>query len=82
MKLIDSGFGAAECDAITTVVKSLKVDDEFPRAFGVKYGGEHMEFDVHVVMDPRLSPKLAISTSPDLASLMQNQMNIFLDERR
>lgn len=64
------------------MVKSLKVDDEFSRAFVVKYGGEHVEFDVHVVMGPRLSPKLAISTSPDLASLVQNQMNIFLDERR
>jgi hypothetical protein len=80
-KLIDSGFGQAECDAVVTVVKSLKVDDEFSRAFVVKVEGVRVEFDVHAVMGPRLSPKLVVLTSPDLANRVQNEMNVYLDGR-
>jgi hypothetical protein len=80
-KLIDSGFGPAECDPIVSFVGSMKVDDELLREFSVKFEGEEVEFRIHAVMGVHDSLRLSFFTAPSLAGTIRKEMAAFSGER-
>ena len=79
-KLIDSGFGSAECDAIAQTITSMKADDELSREFSVKYNESETPFRIQLVMGVGDSANVAFFTSPALADRIQKEMAAFLDE--
>jgi hypothetical protein len=79
-KIVDSGFGSAECDTIAGLIASMKPDDELSRALSVKHDGGETAFRIHVVMGYRDSPRIAFFASPELADRIQKEMAVFLDE--
>jgi len=81
VKMIDSGFGPKERNVLVQMVSSMKVEEERTREFNITYHGQGTTLRIHVFMDDVDSPDIAFFTAPELAQRIQQEIEVFFDER-
>lgn len=78
--VVDGGFGAGERDGMAKMIDGMKPGDELGRQFSVKYDGREVPLRIHAVMGSGRAARVEFLTSPELASRIQKERNVFLDE--
>ena len=78
---IDAGFGEPEIQRVEQLIRSMKVKEERSLEFPIRFRGEATVLRLQVHLDDTDAPDLFFFTVPRLATLIDEELSKFADER-
>ena len=78
--IVDSGINAKKVNEMYVFTKSVSIESQKEMNFEVIYKGKKTPFKYSVFMDDIDAPDLYFFTSPELATRIESEMNMFTKE--